>query len=374
MNRATVGAAVLGLGLLGSASAWPCGGGGVASQAGVVTNSQRVFISVRAAGTTDIVAQIAVPQTSADYGVLIPVPSEPTLDSSPVSSADMDSLDQSTRPSINHYSTGSSDSGCGCLGAGANDDDSSATGSGNGVVVSDPVEIGPVIAVSLTGDNADAVRGWLTDNGFALPDDDAATLGGYVGDGRYFIAIRRRDNAATGAPSSIGVHYTLVGDHRTLSLGFTRIGAAPKLAFTVFLAAPQTTGPSAPFSALTLDELDSAPLRRGDYAGAVEAAVKAHDSKAFVLENATQFSRVVTFGSGLARFADANVMLTRATTVVARENLSDDVIFGTRVTRYVPSQRTASLNAVRVRYASMGSLGLLLLAGALRRVAKSKRG
>src|SRR6478609_6161627 len=83
-----------------SSSALACGGGGVTSKSGVTMNAQRIFMSVRNSGTTDIVVQIAVPQTSADYGVLIPVPDEPTLDSKPVSAADLNALDRATVPVI----------------------------------------------------------------------------------------------------------------------------------------------------------------------------------------------------------------------------------------------------------------------------------
>jgi hypothetical protein len=58
--------------------------------------SQRIVMSVRAGGTTDMIVQVTVPRTTADYGVLIPVPSEPTLDNRPVSSADLDALDAIT--------------------------------------------------------------------------------------------------------------------------------------------------------------------------------------------------------------------------------------------------------------------------------------
>src|SRR6186713_2722912 len=100
-----------------SAQAWACGGGGVTSQVGVTMNSQRVFMSVRASGKTDIIAQITVPQTTAAYGVLIPVPAEPTLDSEPVSAADLNLLDILTAPVITSESYDSGGSGCGCIGS-----------------------------------------------------------------------------------------------------------------------------------------------------------------------------------------------------------------------------------------------------------------
>jgi len=352
----------------------------------VTTNAQRIFMSVRATGTTDIVAQITVPQTTADYGVLIPVPDEPTLDSVPVSAEELNALDRATAPVVSVSSGESGSSGCGCIGAGAMDDDSGKGGSTRGVVVSSEATIGPVLAVSLTGDSGDSVRAWLTDNGFSLPQDDTTTLDRYVGAGKYFIAIRRNESTsgvgasggvasggpASGGATSIGIHYTLPGDHRMLSLGFTRIGAGPKLAITLFLAAPQTVGPSEPFKALTLDALDAAVLRNDAYALAVENAVAAHDSKAFVLESSKPFASLGSSMPKLSRLVDADAVLTRATTLLPRERIEADAVFATQFKGAVPSYRTVGLGAARVRYAGMGSLALLLLAGGLRRRSRGR--
>ena len=355
---------------LGSAPALACGGGGVTSKAGLTTDSQRIFMSVRATGKTDIVAQITVPQTTADYGVLIPVPDEPTLDSEPVSTADLYALDRATAPVISSETDSSGGMSCGCGSAG----DRAYKGGNGGVVVSSEVTIGPVQAVSLTADSGDAVRAWLTDNGFTLPQGDEATLDRYVGAGKYFIALRRAESAATGGPTSIGIHYTLPGDHRMLSLGFTRIGAAPTLALTLFLAAPKTIGPSEPFKALTLDALDAKTLRRSDYTSAVEDAVAARASKAFVLESSTPIADIAASVGGLARFIDSGATITRATTVIARDQIGDDVVFATPFSGNVPAQRYVSLGGLGVRYASsMGTLALLLTAGALRRRSRERR-
>jgi hypothetical protein len=341
--------------VLGFRSAQACGGGGVASRSGVVMNAQRIFMSTRAAGTTDMIVQIAVPATTADYAVLIPVPSEPTLDSQAVSSDDLDALDELTAPRILTDSSDDDDSGCGCGAVGA------AGEPKGGVTASAPVQIGPVTAVSITGEDVSAVSDWLIENGFALSTDDTPTLTEYVGAGKYFIAIRRSNAAATGEPSSVGIHYSLVGHHRQLSLAFTRIGAAPRVAFTVFLVADRTMGPSAPFAALTLDDLDASLLRQGSYASAVGAAVASQASRAFVLESSTAASSLVSQVPGLAPFVDSGAIVTRATTVIERAALDRDALFMTPFAGALPRHRFAVLQLEDVRYASGGLLGLLLL-------------
>ena len=332
------------------------------STSGDVMSSQRVIMSVRAGGTTDMIVQINVPQTTGDYGVLIPVPSEPTLDMQPVSSAEMNALDRITAPSIESSDDGSSGSGCGCFSATA-----AGAPSRSGVVTSDQVNIGPVVAVSLKSDDASTVSAWLTEHGFRLPNEDAETLASYVSAGSYFIAIRRSESAASGGPTSVGIHYTLQGAHRTLSLGFTKIGAGPTLAFTLFIAAKQAIGPSAPFAAITLDDLDASRLRSNDYKGAVQAAVSSRGSKAFVLEGTTPQYDIIGPAPSIAKFMDGGAVITRATTVIDRSQLADDVVFATPVSGTIPNGRQVSLSARQIRYASTGSLGILLALHALRR-------
>ncbi|MES1175191.1 MAG: DUF2330 domain-containing protein [Myxococcales bacterium] len=361
------------------ATAAACGGGGMTTvNGGVVANAQRVILSARQDGTTDTVVQVSVPITSADYGVLIPVPSEPTLDDEPVSASDLDALDQQTAPRIYKTTAGGGSSSPGCSCGSANDDDSAGAAPSKGVSVSSPVEIGPVTAVSLTADDADAVKGWLADNGFVIPDERLALLDQYVSTGRYFIAIRRSDSATSSSPSSIGIHYTLKGDHRLLSLAFARLGAAPSVSFTVFVASPSSSSvsPSAPFQALTLADLDANLLRADNYSGAVQTAVKAHGAQAFVLENTTSLGALearppaISIHSVLRRIFDNGSTITRMSTVLAADDLTQDAsFFGPRQPfqseRYVQNDRSS------LRHASVGLVVGLAAAGLFRRRRRS---
>ncbi|MGC4087573.1 MAG: DUF2330 domain-containing protein [Polyangiaceae bacterium] len=357
------------VGLVTASSAAACGGGGVTSVSGVVAGAQRVLMSVRSNGTTDVVAQVVVPETTASYGVVIPVPSEPTLDEAPVSAEDLNSLDALSAPTIS-VREGDDGGGIGCS-CGAAGGDKSSGGSTDAVTVGMAVNIGPVVAVSLTGEDASAVGDWFTTNGFQVPSADLDTLAKYVGAGAYFIAIKRSETVASGGPSSIGVHYTLQGNHRKLSLGFTRIGAAHELTFTLFLAASQAAGPSAPFNALTIDDLDTGSLRLGNYQVAVRNAVAQNNSRAFVLESAKP---AATFAglSSIAALIDSDAVVTRATTVVARTALTDDAVFANAFYAPIPSFRQAGLIYPRASYASFGELSVLLALGMLRRRARNR--
>lgn len=341
------------------------------SQREVVANAQRIVISVTGRGTTETIVQIGVPATDADYGVLIPTPTEPTLDATPVSENTLQTLDTQTRPTIVTEDATVQEGGCDCLpftGAGG-DDDSASKGPGTGVTASEPTNIGPVTAVTLTATDATALNAWLADNGFNIPDERQALLDDYIGAGRYFIAVKRNDATAPGGPSSIGLHYTLEGDHRLLSLKFARLGAAPTVAFTLFLFTPYMTLPSPPFQALTLNDLDAALLYEKRYADAVQKAVKAHGAQAFVLEWGPFQPGTLTLPSTIV---DKNAALVRMSTVLAADDLTEDATFFTTGTgATVAHSRAIHLYAGVPLPASVGVLGFVALAWGFRRRRRS---
>jgi hypothetical protein len=339
----------------------------------VGANAQRIVLAVPAGAAgnppvTDVIVQIGVPSTIDDYGALLPVPSEPTLDETPVSADELDRLDEGTAPQIITSSggdSGSSGLGCGCgstvksMGGGASRD-------GSGVRASEPVNIGPVTAVVLSG-GAAGVTTWLGENGFAIAEEHETLIAEYSTYGAgHFIALRRNE-AVVGGPTSIGVHFTMAGDHRELPLRFARLGAAATVGFTVFVVARETVAPSAPFVALTLDDLSANDLRAGDYARAVQDAVERHDNKAFVIESSTPTNDLPLTGTRLRTLLHAPTV-TRLSTVVPATELTEDVDFHTPFEGDVVRERfVQSAIAEGYRRVSMGSLAALLLAGLLRR-------
>jgi hypothetical protein len=365
---ALFGLAVGALGLL-PRSAAACGGGGISSQSsGVVANAQRILMSVRAS-TTDVVVQIGVPATTADYGALIPTDSEPTLDPQPVSEEDLASLDRVTAPQVvvTQPSQETGD-GCGCGASAAKNTGGAPPGDG-GVSVSAPVGIGPVEAVVLTADTGDAVNAWLASNNFVLTADGQAIVASYAGTGKYFIALRRSDTATTGAPTSIGVHYTLQGAHQKLSLGFAKLGAASSVAFTLFNASTGPTGPLSPYAALGLSDLDHALLRSGHYSDALAAAVAAHGNQAFVLESQLNKSNLVNgqVGQSLVGLMDDGATIVRMSTIVPSDSLSGDAFFGPYTGGPISNAVYVQNEAPALVYASAGLFPFLMLAAAARR-------
>jgi hypothetical protein len=316
-----------------------CGGGLVSSSKAenVGADSQRIFFSFTAAGT-EVIAQIGVPSTAEDYGALLPLNAEPTLDPEPVPVEELDALDRETAPLITTYEKDSSGGGgCGC---GSNADKSS--GSEN-VQVGAPLSIGPVSATVLKAENGEAVRAWLDENGFALPASGEALVDEYSGPGRYFIAIRRSETAGSSAATSIGVHYRVPGDARALPLRFARLGGEGTLAFTAFVVSDFVVGPSRGFTALTLSDLDAEAIHRRSYRSAVEDAVTAHGGKAFVIESVTSRGDLYGVGDRLSRFIGPSSKVTRLSTVVTSA-ADQDVRFDIPYMGEVPSSRMVRLD------------------------------
>jgi hypothetical protein len=162
------------------------------------------------------------------------------------------------------------------------------------------------------------------------------------------------------------------GDHRELPLRFASLGAAPTVAFTLFLATSDLAGPSEPFTALTLDDLDSSILRTGGYAAAVQDVVRAHAHRAFVLESRTSAADLAL--SGKVR-SIVQGTVTRMSTIVPASALTEDAHFYEPYQGEVPNERYAVVHRdVGSREASVGWLGGLVLLGALRRRKAGSRG
>ena len=159
---------------------------------------------------------------------------------------------------------------------------------------------------------------------------------GYAGPGRYFIAIRRNDTAATGGATSVGVHFTLAGDERGLPLRFAHIGAARS----------ELHGPGGErrrrgavpavrdADALRFFARDD---QRPGYAAALTAAIAQHGDRAFVIEGVwaeADFARSRI--ESLRPFIPAGAHVTRLSTVVPATALDTDVVFDQPFTGSAP--------------------------------------
>jgi hypothetical protein len=340
-----------------------CGGGLVTVPGSVVTSdSQLALMSHRTTSdTTDVVVRINVPAAEQPFGVLIPLSStqQPTIDEAAISAAAFDALDIATRPEffVAHGGGGGGDGGLlSCGGAGYAGDEAAARGN---VVESPAVTVGPVVAQYLLADDATALSTWLSDNGYALPEGGDAIVSSYISAGAGFLAFKRADDTASTEPVSLGVHFSVPGDLRSVALRMVQLGAPDVLPMTFFVAAADAVGPAAPWHGVLADDLEDAVY---DYASAIDAeTAKTPAGQLFVFEGTTSLS---SFGDPaldpLRAFVDGDAVITRLSARLPKEALASDVAF----TGAAPASRAAA-SAAAVRLPRSADLAFLALGAGL---------
>ena len=299
------------------------------AQGGVVEQNGQVAILSAHDGVTDNIFVIDVPAAGNAFGVLIPVPEEPVIDPNEVSTAAIDALEASTRPTFERGAADGDSGGCGC-GVPLSGD---ALGVNRGVITGDPVDIGPVTAQWVSGTAGNAVADWLADQGFVLPAGADAVLDAYTNQGLGFLAFTRNETS-TGA-ARVGVKFTLDGDRRVYALRMSQIGSAALMGFTIFVGheGDAALAPDAPYAQIGVDELgDGGIIADGDYKGAVATAVSEAGGKAFVVESS---GPAANLSSDAAALFASGAFVTRLSTVAAPAELDSDVTFTTASTETV---------------------------------------
>lgn len=367
MNKAAL--SVLGAVLCLSAALRPARacGGLVSSDGTLGSDAQRAFYAVRD-DRTELVVQLYVPQGGKGYGVLLPVPVQPTLDQTPVAAADLDALEADTRPRV----IDSTVSGGGGFGCGAASDRALGGAGNGGVIIGDTVAIGPLTAVSLSAQDGTVLSTWLSQNGFVLPAAAQRVADGYAGPGRWFVALKRNDTPTS--RSSIGVHLTMPGDQRSFALRMAGTSVATKASFTIFVAAPAGVAPALPFSGVTLTALDR-KVAQSSYALAVEQAVQARKGRAFILEGV--FNAAV-LPATLGALTKPGSKVTRLSTVLQAADLAEDVAFTAAAPESVPvvlaaGPRLLSVTGTGTPSAPLILTALAVLAFAWRRATPGRR-
>lgn len=356
---------------LAPAVALACGGGVTTENATIEIAQHVAFYAVKEAGPTDVVVQLAVPAASEPFGIILPVRGAPDLDPEPVETRELRDLDTATAPQLvyeDDVGGGSSgDSGCGCgeeaLDGGAVD--GGGGGGDRGVDVLDVADIGPVTAVSFAAEDAEALDAWLAENGFVIPDAARTTLEAYVDEGTTFIAFKRSDDAGAGA-TSVGVHFTVPEVYDDYPLRMAAVGAAAQLGIRVYLVSEDGgRGPTAPFTALTLDDLRPDLVRGQGYTAAVGAAVKGAGGKAFLVEGVFRQESAwrQSLGPRLLAMTTPTSTMTRLTTVIEREALTEDVTFDTPIDDapreiYLSAARLGRPRPGPVKWGSVGVFAL----------------
>ena len=353
-----------------SPSARACGGGLVTVPGSVVTSeSQLALLSHRAAtDTTDVVVRINVPAAEQPFGVLIPLSStqQPTIDEDAIPAAAFDALDVATRP---EFFVGGGEPGgqadfFACSGPTYAGDGANSRGA---VFESPAVTVGPVVAQYILADDATALSTWLADNGYALPDGGDAIVSSYISAGAGFLAFKRADDTASTSPVSLGVHFSVPGDLRSVALRMVQLGAPDVLPMTFFIAATDAVGPAAPWHGVLADDLANAGI---DYAAAIDAETAATPAgQLFVFEGTTSLT---SFGdtalNPLRALVDDAAVISRLSARLPKEALASDVAF----TGAQPASRDAA-SAAAVRLPRSADLAFVALGASLLLVRRRRR-
>jgi hypothetical protein len=352
-----------------SSDARACGGGLVTVPGSVVTSdSQLALMSHRAASdTTDVVVRINVPAAEQPFGVLIPLSStqQPSIDAAPIPAAAFDALDVATRPEF--FVPRSGGGGGGLFSCGGEALAADGGPSRGNVIESPAVTVGPVVAQYLLADDATALSTWLADNGYALPEGGDAIVSSYISAGAGFLAFKRADDTASTDPVSLGVHFTVPGDLRSVALRMVQLGAPDVLPMTFFVAAADAVGPAAPWHGILADDLADAAF---DYASAIDAETdNTPAGQLFVVETA---SDLASFGDTaldpLRALVDDGAVITRLSARLPKQALASDVAF----TGDLPASRQAA-SAAAVRLPRSADLAFIALGAGLLAMRRRRR-
>ena len=132
-----------------------------------------------------LVPSIRFTSNAADFGVVIPTPSIPQLDT--VNRRIFGELEDLTRR-VTRWRGGDNSSGCNILSRGADDDDDVSVD--DGVVVISQQRVGDFDTVILTADNPMALTDWLDERGYHHSITDNTILQSYIDQKWIFTAMR----------------------------------------------------------------------------------------------------------------------------------------------------------------------------------------
>lgn len=311
-----------------------CGGGLVTEQGSLVTQqSQMALMSVHTPEgdggfvSTDIAVLLNVPSAEQDFGVLIPLPASgpPTIDAEPIDGAAFTVLEAGTRPLFTQELSGGGGGGCGGCGYPGDQVGAGAEDNSRGVVAGPTVDVGPVTAQYLLADDATALTAYLDDNGFALPDGGAEVVAAYIAQGNGFLAFKRSTVEASSEPVSVGVHFTVEGDLRSVAFRMVSFGAPEVLPITLFIAADEPVGGETPWTTIAVEDLDD-DAAIADYAGLVDTLTAENDGKLFILESLGDKARFED-PTALLALVDDGAVISRLSARIPRAALDADASF-----------------------------------------------
>ena len=325
-----------------------CVAGVVSEGSTVQADSQIVFIAVRnqeAATTTDVALLLNLPAAGEDFGALVPLPgtTEPTIDANALDAGAFGTLEERSRPFFEDFTGGGGDDGglfsCGSPLAG--DAVNRSLGDG-GVIAAAPVTVGPVVAQWLLADDRSALNAFLADNGFTIPAADDGVVDTFIAEGKGFLVFKRSADDTTAGAQSLGVHFTVDGDLRTVPLRIAQLGAPDVLPLTVFVAHDDAVSAGNPWRTISEEDLDQGDAA-ADYLATLDAAT--NGDRLFVSEQVVDASIVA--GTDLEQLIDSGDVITRLSARIPKAMLTNDALFDQPGVSPTSSASAAAIKAPR---------------------------
>ncbi len=192
-----------------------------------------------------------------------------------------------------------------CYGGGADDSPSpggfgaadASSASDTGVTVWDSGIVGPYEATQLSATDGTALRTWLKDHGYVIPDAISPVIDTYIGEGFGFLAIKLVPTAGTSKMVPIRIAFD--GASPTLPLRMVAAGTGDNVGIKLFVLGEGRWETKAPFDAA---EIATADLvwnwaAMGSNVGPLENdIISAHAGKVFIAETSDDYAVSAIFG------------------------------------------------------------------------------
>ena len=159
-----------------------------------------------------------------------------------------------------------------------------------GVNVVSREDVGPYAAAILTATDAVALRTWLTDNGYDIPEQTGSALEPYVGNGYYFVALKLQQNKTVGDLKPLVVKFD--GNRPCVPIRLTAIAARPDMPILAYVLADHRAVPMNYRHVLINPTRVDWLMGGRNYAQVATAAVDEAGGQAFLTEFAGEASLI----------------------------------------------------------------------------------
>ncbi len=247
-------ASITALGLASAPAARACGGFFCNNQA-IDQSGENIVFVYNDDGTVTTMVQIFYQGPSEEFAWILPIPAEPAVDVG--TDAVFRELAARSQPQfvLNQETLGTCrrEPSCGSpwddldtaeRGGGAQDGGAPAADAGAmapGVDVRLRANVGPYDVAVLAAGSADALREWLTDNGYLIPDSALAEIDHYVALNHFFVALKLQKDRDSGEIQPIVL--TSSNDEPCIPLRLTRIAATPDMPITAYFLGERRVRP-----------------------------------------------------------------------------------------------------------------------------------